>query len=317
MLCSRSLSLSRSRLAPAALLLLLLAGCGEPDAPEVETRPLVVATSFHPPAAFARRIAGELAEVHCLLPAGEDPEHWQPDAETLDAFRRADLVLLNGAGLEPWAATASLPRSRVVELSAPLRSSWIQREERSHRHGDGEEHAHGAVDPHTWLDPENARVQARALSSALERLRPQHAETFRTQLARLEAELEQLAQRWRALSPRLARAAVYCAHPAYDYLGKRYGFQVQDLGLDPDEELEEGDLERIGALLDGRAPRLLLWESEPLLETAETLRERFQIESVLYSPGESPSEEELGAGLDHISIQHDNLERLELALGTG
>lgn len=306
---------TRSMLAPAALLFSLLSGCGEPDAPELESRPLVVATSFHPSASFARRIAGELAEVHCLLPAGEDPEHWQPDAETLASFARADLVLLNGAGFEPWAATASLPRSRVLELSAPLRSSLIEREETTHRHGDGDEHAHGAVDPHTWLDPENARVQARALSSALERLRPQHAETFRANLTELEAELEALAQRWRALAPRVARAAMYCAHPAYDYLGKRHGFELHDLELDPDQELEEGELERIGALLDSRAPRILLWESEPLLDTAELLRERFQIESVVYSPGASASEEELEAGLDHLEIQRQNLERLERALG--
>jgi zinc transport system substrate-binding protein len=46
---------------------------------------------------FAERIAGDHAKVVFPAPSEGDPAYWMPDAETVAAYQKADLILLNGA----------------------------------------------------------------------------------------------------------------------------------------------------------------------------------------------------------------------------
>ena len=128
------------RLLPAASLLALAAGCAEEPAQtaRVARAKPVVLTSSWPIWSLASRIVGDGAQVECLLAPGNDARVFQPDRALLAAMGDADLVLLNGANLEPWAQTVSLPSGRTVELSKPFESDLIEIEGAiCHSHGPG------------------------------------------------------------------------------------------------------------------------------------------------------------------------------------
>lgn len=273
-----------------AVCALLLAACGEPApaARPARQRPEVW-TSFYPTTWMVTRIAGGLVDVRCPVPDGEDPKLWQPPTEVLAGYQQADLVVLNGAGFERWASTASLPVARLVDSARDLAPGLLQHEGggAAHRHGDGPAHVHEGVDGHTWLDPQRARTQARAVHAGLLRLLPQHEAALAQGLARLEADLEALESSLRALGAQPAGTWIYASHPAYDYLAQRMGWRVANLDLDPEALPSDEQVAAIRASLDTRPGRVLVWEAEPLPAAAERLQRELGLASVVVEPCEA------------------------------
>jgi len=107
------------------------------------------------------------------------------------------------------------------------------------------------------------------------------------------------------------------SHPAYNYVAKRYGWDVENVALDPDAPVDDASLEAIGAHVDEQARvRVMLWESEPCEAAASALSD-FGIVSVTFSPCELLGAAERDAGEDYMTIMNTNLDRLGGALGVG
>jgi zinc transport system substrate-binding protein len=258
-----------------------MVACGDtPDvaSPERVGKP-VVYCSFYPMQYFAERIAGDLAEVVCPLPPDSDAIWWRPDPEGIRAFQEADLILLNGAKLEKWALSVSLPDNRVVRTANSFQDQWIEfKEAVSHQHGPkGEEHAHQGVDGHTWLDPVLARKQAGAIHDALVRLLPGSEDRLDTNLAALVGDLDSLDEGFKALPTK--GKTIVATHPAWNYPARRYGWTLVN---DPEAK---GDVR--------------LWEGEP---------EKSGPGEVMFSPCEQK-----GDG-DYMTVMRANLARLKAAL---
>ena len=86
----------------------ILAGC-KPEAQKQEgasdnkdQKKLSIVASFYPMYDFAKRIAGDHAEVTCLVPAGTEPHDWEPSSKDMKTIQEADFLIYNGAGMEHW-----------------------------------------------------------------------------------------------------------------------------------------------------------------------------------------------------------------------
>lgn len=306
----RSVALSLA-LGLAAIGAASISGCAETAEPEpIGTEPVVM-TSFYPTAYFAERISGGLVDVQLPLPEGADPVHWQPSPAVIAGYQRARLVVLNGAGLEQWAKTAALPRSRVIESASELDGPLIGTEEVTHSHGPAGEHTHGGFDPHTWTDPVNAASQAGVVAGAMAQAFPEHAAAFAANAEALEADLTALHERF-AVIELPADAVLLASHPSYDYLARRHGWTIRNFDIAPDESLEAAPLAEITAIAaDAEGPVLMLWESEPD-SVARGPIEALGITSVLFSPAESRPDP--AGGDDFLSIMTANADRLAAAL---
>ncbi len=97
------------------------------------------------------QIAGERNELTVLLPVDADPHAFEPTPQDLVAIARADVVFLNGAGLEgnldPIMENAS---GLVVALSDNL--DLLRLDASDHEDSEHEE-GHDGADPHVWFDP--------------------------------------------------------------------------------------------------------------------------------------------------------------------
>lgn len=301
----------------------VLCGCGDRPSAEApgrrvsggDARPVVYVT-FHPLEYFASRIGGEAVEVVNPLPADADAATHQPSDEALLGYQQADLILVNGTGFEQWLESVSLPVTRVVDTTAGLsEEERIGHESMTHSHGPEGEHTHEGLDGHTWLDPHIAARQARAIAAALAGMLPDRADEFERRLEELEGDLAGLDESLRALAPRVEGAYLIASHPSYNYLSRRYGWSVHNLGLEPDVPLgrdEIDEVEHAAAHAPAGAVRIMLWEADPLDETARTLAERYEIRSVTFSPAEAERR-----GENYLSIMRGNVRRLEEALAGG
>lgn len=300
---------------------LVVPACGgetspDPAAPS-RARPLVM-TTFHPTTWMAERLAGDAADVVCPVPPDEDPIFWQPDEETIAQYQSADLIVVNGAGLEKWVEVTSLPDARVVDTARGFADRFLQYEHAvEHSHGPGGAHAHAGLDGHTWMDPSLAKLQAGEIARALKRLLPEpEPEAVDRRLAEVEADLDAVHQRLVRATDAYDGWAIYASHPAYNYPARAYGWEIVNLDLDPEEMPDEETIAGIRSMLEDRPARFLLWEGEPTEQIAGRIRSELGLESLVVSPCEVVSAEDRAAGEDFLVVLGRNAEALEKALST-
>ncbi|MCA1300135.1 zinc ABC transporter substrate-binding protein [Stappia indica] len=102
--------------------------------------------------------------------------------------------------------------------------------EHDHDHGHGhahDEHAHAdgkpALDPHVWLDPENAKVFVAAIAATLAKADPDNAPAYAANAEAMTGRLDALqAELGKELAPAAGKPFVVF-HDAYQYFEKRFG----------------------------------------------------------------------------------------------
>ena len=170
------------------------------------------------------RVAGEGNEPTILLSISADPHAFDPTPQDLVAISRADVVFLNGAGLEenlhPILENAS---GLVVALSDNLDLLRLDAAD----HANSDEEGHDRVDPHVWFDPAYVGAWVDLIADTLSELDPggesgyrARADAYRSELAELDAWIED------QLSglPQEKRRLV-TDHAVFGYFATRYGFE--------------------------------------------------------------------------------------------
>ena len=301
-------------------LVIVAAGCGGDGAssgslvgvdPAPDRRgPLIVYVVNYPLMYFAERIGGDRVDVRFPAPGGVDPAFWQPDAEMIAAYQGADLIVRNGAGYAKWTALASLPDSKTVYSSAAFFDDVIVEEGAvTHSHGPEGDHSHGEIAFTTWLDARQATLQAEAIAAAVAESMPDMVPEAEANMAALGADLEALDARLAAAASQLGGAPLLGSHPLYQYLARRYGLNLRSVHFEPGEMPAEEAWDDLARLLTEHRATAMLWEAEPLAETAERLRQ-MGIESIVFDPaGNRPAD---GDFLDVMRQNAANLERLEV-----
>ncbi len=314
----------RLSIAPAGLVVLsVLASAGCDDAKpgasggnDPRAGPPVIFTTFYPTRYFAERIGGDAVRVVCPVPDDADPIFWTPDAETIGRYQSADLIVLNGAGFEKWVERATLPRARTVDTARSFEKEFMRYEQGvTHSHGPAGEHAHEGLDGHTWVDPLNAVLQARAIRDGLVERFPEHAEGFRERFSALERDLRELDAALRAVSN--GQTPILCSHPAYNYIARRYGWRIRNLDLDPETVPPAETLDGIRELLREFPARVILWESKPAAEVARSIETALGLRNVVFSPCELLAAERIASGEDYLSVMRANIDALRPVFGAG
>lgn len=168
------------------------------------------------------RVGGDLVDLTVLLPAGSDPHAFVASPQDLVALADAQIVFINGLGLEEslLPALGKVEQGPVVSVNEAVLPL-----EADDAHGDS---AHGAADPHTWQDVRNVAQWATTIGDALSRLDPAHADayqeaarTYRTELEALHAEVASTIE---SIPP--ARRLLVTDHDDLAYFAAAYGMQV-------------------------------------------------------------------------------------------
>jgi zinc transport system substrate-binding protein len=263
---------------------------------------LVVYTVNYPLQYFAQRIAGDQAEVVLPVPPDVDPAFWQPDAQTIGSFQRADVILLNGAGYAKWVDRVSLPRRKLVDTSAGFRDRYVETEGGvTHSHGREGAHSHAGTAFTTWLDFTQAAEQAKAVRDALSRLMPDQADIFAANFRGLERDLLALDSRLEAIVARDPAKPLFASHPVYQYLARRYSLNLKSVLWEPDAMASETEWQALAELREAHPAAWMLWEAEPSAENRERLRQ-LGVQSAVFDPCANPPP----AG-DFLRVMSDNV----------
>ena len=270
----------------------VLVGCTSDqsaEAPQRESRidrtlPVVM-TTIEANRYLAERVGGSALDVRYPVPSDADPLAWEPNRAEIAVLQQADLVLLNGAGLEPWSEHVSLVPSRTEVLADRYRDQWLEFEGViEHQHGPEGGHSHHGTDPHVWMDPQLARSHVEQMVEIFSQRFPEGASGFQERGGEVLADLDALDEQYRTMFADL-KPTFYANHPAYDYLGRRYGWSLINLDLDPETAPDPSSIPRNR---DDSA-RYILWESDPIPAAVAALQ-AIGLTSVTISPAEHSPE---------------------------
>ncbi len=222
-----------------------------------------------------------------------------PTPENVLSAASADLILLQGAGFEPWLDQVSLPPSRTVDTTADLDLIPLESDRHSHVGGE-EEHSHGRFDAASWHDPARWRQQASRVTQAL------------GGLARVDS--QRLDQRWLALQERFEaldagfrdlRAAldagptpVLVAEGGFRYLADALGVRYEAV-----DDLGALDAHEVGHLRRDRSERIIVLDTnaERSLDQELSVVERVQLDDLVVTRDESPPDL---LGRSEANLQH-------------
>lgn len=268
--------------------------------------PVVIATNY-PLYYFARQIAGTSMDVRLPGIYG-DPAAWTPGGDAVAELQAADLIIINGAGYESWLSFVTLPEDILLDTSVSLAEFFLPMEASAHQHGPEGEHSHPETAFTTWLDPQLAIGQSRAIEQALSKLAPEYSVEFNTGFAQLEARLLALDDTLRQVFTGLGNRPVVFSHPVYQYLQKRYGINGRSVHWEPQQDPGVREWIDFQNLLREHPAELMIWEDQPLSEV-QTRLEESGIHSVIFKP--SANRPEQG---DYFTVMEGNLLRLVTAL---
>lgn len=212
--------------------------------------PVVAAENFY--GDIVRQIGGDQVQVTSILSNPDtDPHLFQANPSIARAFATARIIVLNGAGYDPWAerlAAASQSPERTVIVVASLLG---------HAAGDN---------PHIWYDPGTMPVLAVRLADVLAAADPAHAALFRGNLRRFDASVRALTETIAALRGKVAGQLVTATEPVAGYLLAALGLTVRNEGFQiavmNGTEPSPGDVAQFEADLRSHRVKALIYNSQ-------------------------------------------------------
>ncbi len=206
-----------------ASLLLCSSGCGKTPSPKEDETLHILATTY-PVYLFTTAITqgAEGVEVSLLVNQQTSCLHdYTLTVNDMKAIEQADIVVMNGAGLEDFMSDAlSHSKAPVIDCSEKIELRPAQGHE---------DHDHEAeYDPHIWLTEEAAAVMMSNISSGLGTLDPDHLTLYTENLSTAVSALPEDPFRDRPL-----------AHPYLITFHDGFQYFAQDNGLTLLKAIEE------------------------------------------------------------------------------
>lgn len=293
------------------------------------TRQLHVVVSLPIFVSLVEAVGADRVQVSSIVPAGTDPHTYQPTPRDAQALAEAEIIFVNGLGLEEWLAdliSSAGATARVVELAAGLtpiqddhdhgHAESTPAAEQGHAHGedaleaeDGHAHEHG--NPHLWLDPDYAIEYVRRIAQTLGEVDPDGAATYQANAERYIAEIQEFDGWAKGQVEQIPpdRRKLVTFHDAFPYFAEHYGLElVGVIVLSPGRDPSPQELAQLVDLIRQQGVPAIFTEPQFNPKLAETLAREAGVEvRELYS--DTPP-----TGEDYIGMMRRNIEHVVAGL---
>jgi ABC-type Zn uptake system ZnuABC Zn-binding protein ZnuA len=205
---------------------------------------------------LAQLALGDNVTIETIIPAGVDVHTFEPSPADAQKLAGADLIVMNGLGLDEWALSlldaAGKSEEDVLELAEGIDESnaWVYLEGEGHSEEEGEEHGHGGTDPHIWLDPKGAAIYVNRIAARVASELPERAMAIESArdagLAEIAALDEELRVGFAAVDASARKIVTF--HDAFGYFARAY--EIEIVGVAVEAPGQEPSAKEIAALID-------------------------------------------------------------------
>lgn len=271
-----------------------------------------VVTTLFPLYDMAKNIGGDKADVSMLLLPGVEPHTFEPKPTDIVRINEADIFVYTGRFMEPWAEDIikGVTNKKLIVVDASKGTQMIPAVFHD------EDEPAGALDPHIWLDFDNAKIMARNIAEALE-TRDQPDKVFFAQKAdEYNKRLTELDTAFRkTLAACKRREVIYGGHYAFGYVAKRYGLRyLAAQGVSPDAEPTAKDLARLVDQIKKNNIRYVFYEELTSPKIAETIARETDAKLLLLNAAHNLTKDQFERGVSFFDILTADLEQLKIGL---
>lgn len=203
-------------------ILIILSGCGL-NSNNDKNEKLKIVTTNSILYDMTKNITGNHAEVHSIVPIGQDPHEYEIKPQDVKALTDADLIIYNGFNLETgngWfnkaleQAGKSLDDKSVIQASKDVTPIYLKNSEKSSKN----------IDPHAWLSLDNGIQYVKNIKTAVESKDDAHRKDYENNGQKYLSKLEELNKdsknRFNDI-PKSQRAMI-TSEGAFKYFAKQY-----------------------------------------------------------------------------------------------
>lgn len=280
---------------------------------------LSVVTTLFPIYDFARSIGGTKADVSLLLPPGVEAHAFEPRPSDAVKTARAGLFIYTNRFMEPWAekfvAGLGTEQLRVVDASTGV--TLLPAGER-HNHADHDhDHHHAAMDPHIWLDPNNAIIMVETIRQAMAAQDPANSAFYNDHAVHLKQQLVKLDADYRnTLSSCTAKTLLHGGHYAFGYLAKRYGLKYTSaMPVNADAEPTAEQMASLVKQIRKSGTQYIFSEEMISPRLTEAVAREAKVQVLTLHNLHNIGKQDLQAGSNYVSLMRKNLESLRIGLG--
>lgn len=211
-----------NRLLAAAALAI---GLGAPPA----LAEIKVAATIKPVHSLVAAVMGDVGQPALLLDGPASPHVTALRPSQAQIIEDSDLVFAVGEGLEAFLhrLMENDAGTRIVELAEAPGIELLDYREDDHAgvNRKGEDHEHGGVNPHIWLDPANARAMAEHIADVLGTADPANATSYSDNAQVLIGDLNAQESELAAKLASVKNRPFLVFHDAYPYFEARFGLE--------------------------------------------------------------------------------------------
>ena len=260
-----------------AATILIFSACQAPD----RTTGNLVTVSIIPQKYFVERIAGDLVEIHVLIPPGAGPETYNLLPSQMKEITRSTAWFKIGYMGFEYALQQNLQQTnsqlKVFDLSEGI--DLIAEEEVDH--GD-HKHIYG-VDPHYWLSPNEVHIIAQNTYNALVTLFPEQEEIFQGNYRQLRNDIDTVDKLLTEATSDARIRSFLIFHPALTYLARQYGLEQIALEMQG-KEPSPRHLRQLVELANEKQIKAIFIQQEFDQENAKSLAREIGAEVIQINP---------------------------------
>lgn len=207
--------------------LLMLIGCTQQKISE-QQKTITIVTSFYPIYVLAKNITDGVEGItlqNMAQPQTGCLHDYQITTKDRKALEKADLLLVNGAGIESFLEGIKEQYQNLPIVDTSMGITLIEMQQHHHHNDEQIQHDEKEYNGHIWLYSENALKQAENICNALCEKDSTHKQQYTKNLELFRQNIKEFQQNQQHYFDN-NKAVIF--HEGFDYIAKEYGFTVQE-----------------------------------------------------------------------------------------
>lgn len=211
---------------------------------ENQQEKLNITVTIPPQKYFVEKIGGELVNVNVMIGPGLEPHTYEPLPQQLSQLANSHAYIAIGVPFEEvWLDKITTANPKIIMINAGEGIEKIPLLGHNHAHDhqednqENEEHKseNESLDPHIWLSPKLAKIQAENIYQGLVKVNPENEQIYRENLNKFLEEIDKIEQQIKEKLTPINNRKFFIYHPAWGYFAKEYNLEQIPLEFEGQE----------------------------------------------------------------------------------
>lgn len=272
---------------------------------------LTVIATFYPLYDFAQNVGGDKVDVSILVPETVDVHDFEPTPSSIAAVASANVLIYNGAGLEPWIqeiiSASGNTNLITVDTSQDIQLLPVSPQFQSNG---------ATVDPHIWLDPILAKEQVNNILQGLIQADPADSQYFTENAQTYQNKLDDLNTQAINATRETATRYFVTFHESFSYFANRYNITQIPIAGPFQEEPTPSDIQNVINAINQYRLLYVGYESLENPAISQSISSQTNATLIEMNPIEGLTAEQKAAGDNYITLMQQVINNIHLALSS-